>query len=237
MHSIMRILVRSVIVGALGSAACLLVSAANLKAQDRPPQGNFDPAQMRQRMLERMREPFDVKDDAEWKAIAERIEKIMQARRNLGPGGGPGGFGFPGGPGGPGGQGSASGPQSQRSAGGLPGQAGPGGPDGFGPPDGAPPPSPDAAQGPPSDAGGLASAPPAVRAVRAGFRREASPELDALRKALDNKASAAETKAKLADLRAARKQKEAELEKAQDNLRAILSVRQEAVAVTLGLLK
>jgi hypothetical protein len=70
-----------------------------------------------------------------------------------------------------------------------------------------------------------------------GFGREASPELDALRKALDNKASASEIKAKLTELRAARKTKEAELEKAQDNLREILSARQEAVAVTLGLLK
>ena len=34
-----------------------------------------------------------------------------------------------------------------------------------------------------------------------------------------------------------RKKKEAELEQAQDQLREILSARQEAVAVTLGLLK
>ena len=64
-----------------------------------------------------------------------------------------------------------------------------------------------------------------------------SPELDALRKAINNKASAAEIKSKLADLRTARKQKEAGLEKAQDDLKTILSARQEAVAVTLGLLK
>ena len=64
-----------------------------------------------------------------------------------------------------------------------------------------------------------------------------SPELDALRKTIESKASAAEIKSKLADLRAARKQKEAELEKAQDDLKTILSARQEAVAVTFGLLK
>lgn len=213
----MKTPVKSIIIGALGSAAWLLIGAGNLSAQDRPPQGNFDPAQMRQRMLDRMREQFDVKEDAEWKAIAERIEKVMQARRSVGGGGGPGGFGFPGGrgvPGGPGGQGFAGGP---------PPQGGPGGPDGFGPPDGGPPPSPEGFQGRPPGPG--------------AFGRETSPELDALRKALDNKASAAEIKAKLADLRAARKKKEAELEKAQDNLREILSARQEAVAVTLGLLK
>jgi len=61
--------------------------------------------------------------------------------------------------------------------------------------------------------------------------------MQALRKAIESKASAAEIKSKLADLRAARKQKEAELETAQDDLRKILSARQEAVAVTLGLLK
>ena len=67
--------------------------------------------------------------------------------------------------------------------------------------------------------------------------REASPEMDALRKAIDSDASPADIKAKLAELRAARKKKEAELEKAQDQLREILSPRQEAIAVTLGLLK
>jgi hypothetical protein len=215
--SIMKTPVRSIIMGALGTATWLLLGAGNLSAQDRPPQGNFDPAQMRQRMLERVREQFDVKDDAEWKAIAERIEKVMQARRSAGGGGGSGGLGFPGGRGGPGG------PGGQGFAGGPPPPGGPGGPDSFGPPGGAPPPSPEGVQGRPPGAG--------------GFGRETSPELDALRKALDNKASAAEIKAKLADLRAARKKKEAELEKAQDNLREILSARQEAVAVTLGLLK
>ncbi len=67
--------------------------------------------------------------------------------------------------------------------------------------------------------------------------RETNPEVEALRKAIENKASTAELKAKLANLRAARKKKEAELEKAQQDLLEILSTRQEAVAVTLGLLK
>jgi hypothetical protein len=67
--------------------------------------------------------------------------------------------------------------------------------------------------------------------------REPNPQMEALRKAIDSDASAEDIKAKLADLRAARKKKEAELEKAQDQLRKILSVRQEAVAVTLGLLQ
>jgi hypothetical protein len=173
---------------------------------------------MRQRMTERMRAQFDVKDDTEWKAISERIDKVMQARRALGGAGGPGGFGFPGGRPSQDGQG---GPGGQDGPGGPPPQDGQGGPDGFGPPPGdaqaAPAQSPDN--------------PPRPGAMRS------SPELDALRKAIDNKASAAEIKSKLADLRTARKQKEAGLEKAQDDLKTILSARQEAVAVTLGLLK
>ena len=96
-------------IGALGSAASLLLGAVNLRAQDGPPPSNFDPAQMRQRALERMREQFGVEDDSEWKAISERLEKVMQARRELGGGGGPGGMGFPGGRGGPGGPGREGG--------------------------------------------------------------------------------------------------------------------------------
>ena len=67
--------------------------------------------------------------------------------------------------------------------------------------------------------------------------REANPELDALRKAVEEKASSAVLKAKLAAFRDASKQKEAELARAEEDLRKILSVRQEAIAVTLGLLK
>ena len=70
-----------------------------------------------------------------------------------------------------------------------------------------------------------------------GFNREANPEMEALRKAIADDAPASDTKEKLAALRAARKAKEAELDKAQDDLRKLLSARQEAVAVTLGLLK
>jgi hypothetical protein len=51
------------------------------------------------------------------------------------------------------------------------------------------------------------------------------------------KASADEIKGKLAKFREARKTKEANLEKAQDELRKVLSARQEASAVLTGLLK
>jgi hypothetical protein len=70
-----------------------------------------------------------------------------------------------------------------------------------------------------------------------GFGGEPSAEVQDLQKAIDAKASADEIKAKLAKVREARKANEAKLEAAQEDLRKVLSVRQEAVAVTMGLLK
>jgi hypothetical protein len=62
-------------------------------------------------------------------------------------------------------------------------------------------------------------------------------EEQALQKALDEKASPEDVKAKLVALREARKSKDAALEKAQDDLRKSLSPRQEAAAVLARLLK
>src|SRR5947209_3838953 len=45
--------------------------------------GNFDPAQMRERMMDDMRDKMEVKDDAEWKAIQPLIEKVMDAQRQV----------------------------------------------------------------------------------------------------------------------------------------------------------
>jgi hypothetical protein len=144
--------------------------------------GNWDPEQMRQRVMERIREQLAVKDDSEWGVIESRIKKINDARSGMGRGFG--GFGGPGGPGGPGGQGGRPG-----------GRQGQGG---FGQP---------------------------------------NPDAEALQTALDSGASADDIKSKLTAYRAAAKQKEAQLEKAQDELRQLLSVKQEARAVLLGLLK
>jgi len=145
--------------------------------------GNWDPEQMRQRMMERIREQLAIKDDAEWGLIEARIKKINDSRMGMGRGFG----GFGGGPGGSG---------------------GPGGPGGQG--------------------GG--------RQGRGGFGQPI-PDAEALQTALDSGASADDVKAKLSAYRAAAKQKEAQLEKAQDELRELLSVKQEARAVLLGLLK
>jgi len=153
----------------------------------RPGRGNWDPEQMRQRMMERVREQLAVKDDAEWSVIESRIKKISDSRFGMGRGmGGPGGPGGPGGQGAPGGQG---------------GQGGPGG-----------------------------------RQGRGGFG-QANPDAEVLQSALDSGASADDIKVKLTAYRAAAKVKEVQLEKAQDELRQLLSVKQEARAVLLGLLK
>ena len=150
--------------------------------------GNWDPEQMRQRMMERVREQLAVKDDAEWSVIESRIKKINDSRSGMGRGfGGPGGG--PGGPGGPGGQGAPG------------GQGGQGG-----------------------------------RQGRGGFG-QANPDAEVLQSALDSGASADDIKVKLTAYRAAAKVKEVQLEKAQDELRQLLSVKQEARAVLLGLLK
>jgi hypothetical protein len=52
--------------------------------------GNFDPAQMRQMMTERMREELGVTDEAEWKAIEPKLSAVMEARQASGGMGGRG---------------------------------------------------------------------------------------------------------------------------------------------------
>lgn len=179
-------------------ALTLTLGSYSLMAQDTPPGGgnggggngggrrNFDPEQMRQRMMERYREQLEIKDDAEWKLISERIEKVSEARREMG------GFGMGRPPGG-------------RRGG-----------------DAAP--------------GGAAGGDDNARRQFRGFG-EPSPEQEALQKAIDSKASADEIKTKLAAVREARKKKEAALEKAQEDLKKVLTAKQEAVAVLNGLLK
>jgi hypothetical protein len=161
-----------------GTAVLLSLGTGNLSAQDRPGRGNFDPEQVRQRMMERYREQLEVKSDDEWKVIETRIGKVIDARREVGFGGA-----FGRGPGRRGGNGEG-------------------------------------------DQGGR----------RRAFAGEPSPEAEALQKAIEAKAPADEIKAKLAKYRESRKAKEAALASAQDELRKVLSVRQEATAVLAGLL-
>ena len=147
---------------------------------------NFDPAQFRERIMERTKETLEITDDTEWKAIQPLVQKVMDARMATMTGMGRGMFG--GGPrrGGDNGPGGGGGDQGQRR-GGFPGQ-------------------------------------------------QSSPEAEALQKAIDAKAPKAEVKAALAKYLESRKAKQAELEKAQDDLRKVLSSRQEAIATLNGLL-
>jgi len=194
----------------LGLAGLLVLGPQNLQAQNGPPEGGFDPQQMRQRMIQRLRDRLEVTDDSEWKVISERITRVMDARRAVGGGRGPGGFAFFGPPGGgpPPNAGGNEGPGGPPPAG-NDNPGGPGGPGSFG--------------GPPPGGPG-------------GFNPEPNPELEALQKAVESKASSAELKTKMAELKAARAKKQADLEKARADLRQVLSARQEAIAMTVGLL-
>lgn len=147
-------------------------------------QGNFDPAQFRERQLERHRERIQVKSDEDWKKLEPLVGKVMDAQRDVRMGMGFGGFG-----GGRGGRGGNSGDNANQGGNRNRGQG------------------------------------------------QASPEVADLEKALEDKAPTEEVTAKLAKFREARKAKEADLEKAQDELRKALSPRQEAGAVLAGLLK
>lgn len=75
------------------------------------------------------------------------------------------------------------------------------------------------------------------RRPRGGMFGEPDPTVDALQKAVDDKAPKDELKAKIASFRANYKAKRAALEAAEDDLRSVLTTRQEAVATVNGLLQ
>lgn len=207
---------RGICAGILGSTLMLLTSAA--LAQEQPPGGPGGPgggppdfAQMREQMLNRLKDQMGATDD-EWKALQPLIEKVQQLQRQTGGRGGPGMFG-PGGSGRPRGQGRPpqGGPEGGPDAQGGPPQGGPGGPGGppnFGP--GGP--------------GGPSS--------------EVQQKQSNLRDTLQNKdAPADEVNAKLAALREARAKAKSDLIKAQEDLKQVLRVRQEAVLVAFGIIE
>ncbi len=146
--------------------------------------GNFDPEQMRQRMMERYKEAFGVTDNGEWKIIEERINKVNEARREVGFAGFGGGMMGMGRRPGQGADQARAGQDRQRRMG--------------------PEPDPAAAE---------------------------------LQKAIEEKASNDVLKAKMTALRDSVKAKEAKLQAAQEDLRKVLSVRQEALALQMGLVR
>lgn len=88
-------------------AGALIFGSTNAMAQQRQGRGDFDPEQMRQRMMEMYQERLGFSGE-EWKAVWPFVQKILDAQRGVATG--RGGFGFfGGGRGGPGGGGGGGG--------------------------------------------------------------------------------------------------------------------------------
>ena len=176
--------------------ATLAISGTSLLAQDNGNGGNggggggggqgggrrvnFDPAQMQQRMMDRVQEQLGFTNDTDWDAVKPLVQKVMDARRDVGFGGMGRMFG------------------GGRNRGGAQGGQQPGG-------------------------------------GRGGMFGQTSPEQDALQKALDDNAPSAQIKDLLTKYKASQKVKQAKLEAAQADLKAVLTTKQEAQAYLLGL--
>lgn len=177
----------SYLLAVAGIATGLLAGMGTGMAQDRSNRGdrgrgNWDPEQMRQRMMDRVKDQLEITNEVEWRAVEPLVSKVLEARReNMATGIGAMGRGFMGrGPtGGP--------PGGDRNA----------------------------------DRG-------------RGFFGAPNAEAQALEKAIESKASNNELKTAMANYRAARKAKADALTQAQNDLRKVLSVRQEAIAVANG---
>jgi hypothetical protein len=152
--------------------------------------GNFDPAQMRQRMAERMKEMLGA-DDQAWKVMEPRLMKVMELNRQANAGGRGMMFGMMGrgGRGGPGGD--QGGPQGARRG-----------------------------RGPQGEQTALEKA------------------MAQLRTTLENQsATPEEIKTQLTAVRQAREKAKQELAVAQQDLKKILTLRQEAMLVEMGQLE
>lgn len=150
--------------------------------------GNFDPAAMKQRMMDDMKDQWEIKDDAEWNAIEPKLSKVIDARNDMMASTMRGAFG--------------RGGNRQRGGGNADDNGG--------------------AQPQRQRGGGMFGTP--------------SPAVEALQKAIDDKAPTAEIKTKLKAVQDEKKDKETKLTAAQEDLRAVLTPRQEAIATLRGLL-
>src|ERR1035441_10724876 len=75
-----------------GVAAALFLGAGNVSAQNGGGGGgggggNFDPAQMQQRMMDNIKDQLGLTNDTDWNAIQPLVQKVMDARRDVGGGG------------------------------------------------------------------------------------------------------------------------------------------------------
>lgn len=183
-----------------GIAGMLLLCAGNATAQDMGGNGfgggfggggNFDPVQIQQQaqqmIMDNYRNMFEIKNEAEWVTIKDRLQKVLDFRQDSG----------------------------LNAVSGLLGMltGGRGG-------------------------GGYAGAAPVNSARRglAALGAKSSPEEEALQKTVDDRAPNADLKAAQAKVIEARKSRQAKQDKAQEELRKVLSPRQEAIAVLNGLL-
>ena len=71
--------------------------------------GNFDPAQMQQRIMDNIQDQLGFTNDTDWEAVKPLVQKVLDARREVGFGGMRALFGRPRGGGGGGGQGGPRG--------------------------------------------------------------------------------------------------------------------------------
>jgi hypothetical protein len=184
---------------AAGIAGMMVLGAGKATAQDAGGNsfgrgfggGNFDPVQMQQQaqqmIMDNYRNLLEVKNEAEWAVIKDRLQKVLDFRQDTG----------------------------LNAVGGLLGMltGGLGG-------------------------GGNMGATPGNSARRglAALGAKSSPEEEALQKAVDDKAPIADLKAAQAKVIEARKARQAKQDKAQDELRKVLSPRQEAIAMLNGML-
>lgn len=171
-----------------GVAAALFLGAGNVSAQNGGGggggRGNFDPAQMQERIMDNAREQLGLTNDTDWNAIQPLVQKVMDARRDT-MGGGMGRLM---------GRGNRGSNNANANANNNSGR-------------------------------------------RGGFGGTPSPEAEALQKAIDDNAPTAQVKAALAKYHASQKDKQAKLVQAQENLRKVLTVKQEAQAALLGLVE
>ena len=149
-----------------------------------PGGGNFDPAAMQQRIMDRYQTELGFTNDTEWDAVKPLVQKVQDARMAVGMGGMGRMFG------------------GGRNRGGT--QGGQGGQ-------------------------------PAGNTRGGGMFGQASPEQDALQKAIDDNAPSSQIKDLLAKYKTSQKAKQAKLEAAQADLKKILTTKQEAQAYLLGL--
>jgi hypothetical protein len=178
-------------------AAAVILSVGSALAQDngngggnadqnggqRRNRGNFDPAQMQQRIMDNVRDQLGFTNDTDWSAVQPLVQKVLDARRDIGV---------------PGMRALFAG-RNRGGQGGGPG-AGPGGRSNM-------------------------------------FGPQPGPEEVALQKAIDDDAPSAQVKDLLAKYKTAQKAKQAKLEAAQDDLKAVLTSKQEAQAYLLGLVR